>query len=82
MAQARILVADDHPALLAEVTRLLTTEHAVVGEAHTGLEVLDAVPRLDPDLILLDISMPGMGGFEAARGLRQAGCRSKMVYQT
>jgi DNA-binding NarL/FixJ family response regulator len=82
MTQARLLLADDHPAMLAEVARLLAKEYAIVGEARTGLDVLEAVPRLDPDLILLDISMPGMSGFEAARRLRQAGCRSKLVFLT
>jgi len=80
--KTRILLADDHPALLAETARLLGQEHDVVGTVADGLELLAAAKRLDPDLIVLDISMPGLGGFEAARRLKQTGCRSKLVFLT
>ena len=46
------------------------------------MELLDAAERLDPDLIVLDISMPGLDGFEAARRLKRGGCRSKVVFLT
>jgi DNA-binding NarL/FixJ family response regulator len=80
--KARILLADDHPALLAETAVLLGRVHEVVGAVANGLELLEAAERLDPDLIVLDISMPGLDGFEAARRLKQAGCRSKLVFLT
>ena len=48
----------------------------------SGVELLEAVPRTDPDVIVLDISMPGLDGFEAARRLKAAGCRSKLVFLT
>lgn len=78
----RILLADDHPALLAETARLLRQDHEVIGTAANGLELLEAATRLDPDLIVLDISMPLLDGLEAARRLKQAGCRSKVVFLT
>lgn len=80
--KTRILLADDHPALLAETARLLGQEHEVVGTAADGLELLSAAECLDPDLIVLDISMPGLDGFGAARRLKQAGCRSKLIFLT
>jgi DNA-binding NarL/FixJ family response regulator len=80
--KTRILLADDHPALLAETARLLGQEHEVVGTVANGLELLAAAARLDPDLIVLDISMPGLNGFEAARRLKQTDCRSKLVFLT
>jgi CheY-like chemotaxis protein len=46
----------------------------------SGVELLEAVPRTDPDVIVLDISMPGLDGFEAARRLKAAECRSKLVF--
>jgi DNA-binding NarL/FixJ family response regulator len=78
----RILLADDHPAILAETALILQQDHEVVGTAVNGLELLDAAKRLEPDLIVLDISMPGLDGFEAARRLKQAGCRSKLIILT
>ena len=80
--KTRILLADDHPALLAETARLLGREHEVVGTVADGLELLAAAERLAPDLIVLDISMPGLDGFEAARRLKQSGCRSKLIFLT
>jgi DNA-binding NarL/FixJ family response regulator len=80
--KTRILLADDHPALLAETARLLGQDYNVVGTVADGLELLEAATRLAPDLIVLDISMPGLDGFEAARRLKRAGCRSKLVFLT
>ncbi len=82
LVQTRILLADDHPALLAETAHLLSQQHQVVGAVADGVALLEAAARLDPDLILLDISMPGLDGFEAARRLKQSGCRSKLVFLT
>jgi DNA-binding NarL/FixJ family response regulator len=78
----RILLADDHPALLAETVRLLGEDYAVVGAVANGLELLEAAKRLDPDVIVLDISMPILDGFEAARRLKRTGCASKVVFLT
>jgi DNA-binding NarL/FixJ family response regulator len=80
--KTRILLADDHPALLAETARLLGEDHDLVGTVGNGLDLLAAAEQLDPDLIVLDISMPGLDGFEAARRLKRAGCRSKLVFLT
>ena len=80
--KTRILLADDHAALLAETARLLGQEHDVVGTVANGRELVAAAERLDPDVIVLDISMPGLDGFEAARRLKQSGCRSKLIFLT
>jgi len=77
-----MLLADDHPGALAQAARLLSREHAIAGAVSNGAELLEAVPRLDPDVIILDISMPGVDGFEAARRLKTAGCRSKLIFLT
>lgn len=65
----RILIADDHGVLRAGLTALLNSEPdlQVVGEASTGEEALRLATELRPDLVLMDISMPGMGGIEATR---------------
>lgn len=80
--QMRILIADDHAAMLAQTACLVGEQHQIVGTVTNGLDLLEASARLDPDLIILDITMPGLDGFEAARRLKQAGCRSRMVFLT
>src|SRR5258706_1557126 len=68
----RILIADDNDVVRHGVVRLLSeTGWNVCGEARDGAEALQKARELLPDLILLDVSMPGMNGLEAARLLRQ-----------
>jgi len=69
----RILIAEDNDAVRRGVVGLLSFEAGwkVCGEARDGSEALQKARELRPDLILLDISMPGMNGLEAARLLRQ-----------
>jgi DNA-binding NarL/FixJ family response regulator len=72
MRTYRILLADDHPLLLVGVRRSLEAAagFVVVGEAHDGSEVLPLVGRLNPDVVLLDVRMPGMDGIECLERLR------------
>lgn len=81
-AKPRILLADDHAAALAQAVHVLEERNEIVGTVPDGLELLDAAGRLDPDIVVLDISMPGLGGFDAARRLKQSGSRSKLVFLT
>ena len=73
MRALRILIADDSDAVRRGVIRLLSpqTDWHVCGEAANGSEAIEKARELTPDLILLDISMPGMNGLEAARLLRK-----------
>ena len=83
LKQTSILLADDHPGALAQAVRVLSREHGIVGTVTNGLELLEAVPRLDPDVIVLDVSMPLLDGFEAVRRLKKrGGCRSKLIFLT
>ena len=69
-AKARILIVDDEPQLRRVVKTALVAQKYEVAEAGTGEEALDVLKEADPDLILLDINMPGMGGIAACRELR------------
>jgi len=68
-----IVVADDHPLFRSGVRNLLcTTEDLrIVGEASTGEEAIELASRLKPDLILMDIRMPGLNGIEATRLIKE-----------
>jgi DNA-binding NarL/FixJ family response regulator len=72
MAKIRVLVADDH-AIVREGVRMILAKEPdieVVGEAGDGQEALDLVERLRPQVVIMDISMPGVGGIEATQRLK------------
>ena len=74
MKPIRLVVVDDHALFRSGLISLLngTPEFQVVGEAGNGQEALDVVRRLSPDVILLDVNMPVMGGVETVTELRQS----------
>jgi DNA-binding NarL/FixJ family response regulator len=78
----RILLADDQPELLEAVTRLLEDEFDVVAAVENGEEAIDAVANLDPDLLVLDISMPILNGLEVASFLKSSASRTKIIFLT
>jgi DNA-binding NarL/FixJ family response regulator len=67
-----VLLVDDHPLVRSGLAGLFasTDDVRVVGEAADGAEALVAVDELAPDVVLMDISMPVMNGFDAARSIR------------
>jgi CheY-like chemotaxis protein len=67
----RVLVADDDPAVVEMVRQLLGEEGWQVGAAADGRQALDQIARQRPDLLLLDLIMPGVDGFEVLRRLRE-----------
>jgi two-component system, LytTR family, response regulator len=68
------LIVDDETAARSRLKRLLSAhpEVRIVGEAADGLEAIESIERLRPDLVFLDIQMPGLDGFQVIRGLRAA----------
>jgi len=76
----RILLVDDHEVVRAGMASLLQTSWTICGEAGNGLEAIDKVMELKPDLVLLDLRMPVMGGTEAAREIRRLAPRTKIVF--
>jgi DNA-binding NarL/FixJ family response regulator len=79
MRKPRLLLADDHAMILEGLTRLLEPEFEVVGTAGDGRTLLEMAVRLNPDVIVADLSMPLMSGIEAARQLAKKDCRAKVI---
>ncbi len=69
--QSRILIVDDTPANLEVVGRILSNEGYAIYVAESGADALALIPNIIPDLVLLDIMMPGMDGFEVSRHIQQ-----------
>jgi DNA-binding NarL/FixJ family response regulator len=78
----RILIADDLTPVLTTVTALLRDSFDIVGTASDGQSALDAIRDLAPDLVVLDMSMPGKNGLEVARELQAQGSTTKIVFLT
>jgi DNA-binding NarL/FixJ family response regulator len=78
----RVLLADDHRAMLDTVTRLLECQFEIVGATTDGQAVLDAAAEFKPDVVVLDISMPILNGLETAQRLKQVGSDAKIVFLT
>ena len=82
MDRVRVLLADDHADFLAVAVRHLEPHFEVVEAVGDGQALLDQAARLEPDIVVLDISMPVLNGIEAARRLKAAGSPARIVFLT
>jgi DNA-binding NarL/FixJ family response regulator len=80
--KTRVLLADDHGLLLEAFRRLLEGDFDVVGAVTDGAMLVEEAVRLLPDVVVTDVSMPRMGGFEAVRRLRDLVPASRVVFLT
>lgn len=81
--RCKVLVVDDHVAMLERVEVLLAAKFEIVGKCASGEAALQQVSRLEPDVVVLDISMPpGLSGIELARMIRQSNAKPRFVYLT
>jgi DNA-binding NarL/FixJ family response regulator len=78
----RVLLADDHAEMLALTATVLGIEYFVVGSVADGVALLAEAERLQPDVIVLDITMPRVDGIEAARRLRRSQNSARLVFLT
>lgn len=83
-AVIRLLVVDDHPLIREGVRALIATEPdiSLAGEASNGLEAVDLFRRCQPDVTLMDLQMPGMGGIEALLAIRSEQPAAKVIVLT
>jgi DNA-binding NarL/FixJ family response regulator len=80
LERSRLVVADDHQSVLDTVVLILEPEFAIVDTVRDGGALLEAVVRLDPDVVVLDVAMPVLNGLEVARLLREKKLRAKVVF--
>jgi DNA-binding NarL/FixJ family response regulator len=80
--QARVLLVDDNQEILDRAAAILSPACVIVGAVHDGQAALESVRTLRPDVVVLDISMPGMSGLEVADRLRRAGSPVQIVFLT
>jgi two-component system, LuxR family, secretion system response regulator SsrB len=78
----RVLAADDHTVMLRAIRRLLEPSCEVVGLISDGAQALDAVTRLTPDVLVLDLFMPGVNGLEICHDVKRVSPRTKIVVFT
>jgi DNA-binding NarL/FixJ family response regulator len=79
MGKIRVLLADDNETILARVRTVLGEEFDIVGAVNNGRDAIAEVRRLDPDVLLIDISMPILDGLQTASRLRSSS-RTKVVF--
>lgn len=77
--RVRIVIADDDPMSLDELGNLLDAQFETVGRAHNGRQLIECVQKLQPGVVVTDLSMPEMNGIEAARRITKAYPNVKVV---
>jgi DNA-binding NarL/FixJ family response regulator len=82
LIRPRVFLADDHSQLLEAETHLLRPHFDIVGTAMDGDELVSAALRLNPDVIIVDITMPVLNGIEAVQKLVLSGSTSKFIFLT
>lgn len=78
----RVMLADDHTLVLEGLSKLLQSDVELVGSASSGSEAVEMAATLQPDILLMDISMPGMNGIDAAKKLKERAPNVKVVAVT
>jgi DNA-binding NarL/FixJ family response regulator len=82
VATIRVLLVDDNGEMLTDLRDELSAEFEIAGTADSGEEAIREVLRLDPDVIVLDITMPVMNGLQVASSLRDMHRRTKILFLT
>jgi DNA-binding NarL/FixJ family response regulator len=82
LSKPTILLADDHPGIFETVARIIEPTFEIVGRSADGQALFEAVAKLNPDVVVTDISMPVLNGIDAASKLRESGSMCRIVFLT
>jgi DNA-binding NarL/FixJ family response regulator len=82
MSATRVLLADGSPAVLEAVTRMLEPEFDVIGTVRDGSSLVVEAEKLKPDVMIIDVLMPGLSGFEAIRRLKKRRVLPAVIFLT
>jgi len=80
VVRARVLVADDHPSMLERIVTLLHHDFSVVGTVQNGEGLVHAEAALQPDVMVVDVCMPGVNGLEATDCIKRRGSRAVVIF--
>jgi DNA-binding NarL/FixJ family response regulator len=78
----QVLIADDYPPMVAALRGLLSAECDVVGTVADGTELLESVARLQPDVVVADLNLPGVSGLEACREIVRSNSKTRVILVT
>lgn len=82
MLKIRVVLADDHPEMIEKIRSTLGEEFAIIDAVADGNQAIKAVLTLDPDVLVIDISMPVRDGLSASKLLQSENCRAKIIFLT
>jgi DNA-binding NarL/FixJ family response regulator len=82
LKRPRVLLADDHQMLADALRRVVEPRCEVVGTVSNGRALVEAADKLQPDIVVLDIAMPHLNGFDAGRKLKQTSPNVKLIFMT
>ena len=77
-----VVLADDHPRVLRAVGEILASEFDILAGVSDGIKVVQAALKFKPDILVLDIAMPGLDGIQAAREVRRLSLPARLVFLT
>src|SRR5262249_49511322 len=82
MRRSTVLLADDHTIMTEGLRRLLEPDFEVAGAVENGRDLVEAAKRLQPDVVVLDISMPELNGIDAALQIRKDVPKARLIFLT